>query len=95
MIDFSDSAFLQDPYPVLNAVREETPIFEPAVLVADVPVRPADWNPTFYVRNGDVFAAACWGVAGVAICWALRRARGSRVEERDERDHQDEQVTER
>ncbi|MEA2009098.1 MAG: cytochrome P450, partial [Actinomycetota bacterium] len=27
MIDFSDPAFLQDPYPVLNAVREETPIF--------------------------------------------------------------------
>ncbi len=28
MIDFSDPAFLQDPYPALNAVREETPIFE-------------------------------------------------------------------
>jgi cytochrome P450 len=28
MIDFSDSAFLRDPYPVLNAVREDTPIFE-------------------------------------------------------------------
>ncbi len=28
MIDFSESAFLQDPYPVLNAVREQTPIFE-------------------------------------------------------------------
>jgi cytochrome P450 len=30
MIDFSNSAFLQDPYPVLNAVREETPIFDQA-----------------------------------------------------------------
>ncbi|MEA3510072.1 MAG: cytochrome P450 [Actinomycetota bacterium] len=28
MIDFNDSAFLQDPYPVLNTVREETAIFE-------------------------------------------------------------------
>jgi len=27
MIDFSDPAFLQDPYPVLNTVREETPVF--------------------------------------------------------------------
>lgn len=28
MIDFSDPEFLQDPHPTLNAVREETPIFE-------------------------------------------------------------------
>ena len=28
MIDFTDPTFLQDPYPLLNAVREETPIFE-------------------------------------------------------------------
>lgn len=28
MIDFSESAFLQDPYPVLNAVREKTAIFD-------------------------------------------------------------------
>ena len=27
MIDFTDSAFLEDPYPTLNAVREATPIF--------------------------------------------------------------------
>lgn len=27
MIDFSDPAFQQDPYPTLNRVREETPIF--------------------------------------------------------------------
>jgi len=30
MIPFDDPAFLQDPYPVLNAVREETPIFRQA-----------------------------------------------------------------
>jgi len=30
MIPFNDAAFLQDPYPVLNAVREETPIFRQA-----------------------------------------------------------------
>lgn len=28
MIDFSDPGFLQDPYPVLNSVREATPIFD-------------------------------------------------------------------
>ena len=27
MIDFADPEFLQDPYPILNDVREETPIF--------------------------------------------------------------------
>lgn len=27
MIDFSDPAFLEDPYPILNVVREATPIF--------------------------------------------------------------------
>lgn len=30
MIDFHDPGFLQDPYPTLNAVREETPIFRQA-----------------------------------------------------------------
>ncbi len=30
IIDFSDPAFLQDPYPVLNTVREETPVFRQA-----------------------------------------------------------------
>lgn len=30
MIDFHNRAFLQDPYPILNAVREETPIFRQA-----------------------------------------------------------------
>ncbi len=30
MIPFDDPAFLQDPYPILNAVREETPVFSQA-----------------------------------------------------------------
>ena len=30
MIDFSNPDFLQDPYPVLNRVREETPVFRQA-----------------------------------------------------------------
>lgn len=30
LIDFHDQEFLQDPYPKLNAVREETPIFRQA-----------------------------------------------------------------
>jgi len=30
MIDFHDPKFLQDPYPTLNAVREQTPIFRQA-----------------------------------------------------------------
>ncbi|MEN8234020.1 MAG: cytochrome P450 [Actinomycetota bacterium] len=28
MIDFADPLFLQDPYPTLNKVREETPVFD-------------------------------------------------------------------
>ncbi|MEE8485942.1 MAG: hypothetical protein V3S38_05240 [Acidimicrobiia bacterium] len=30
MIDFHDPDFLQDPYPILNAGREETAIFRQA-----------------------------------------------------------------
>ena len=30
MIPFNDTAFLQDPYPTLSAIREETPIFRQA-----------------------------------------------------------------
>jgi apolipoprotein N-acyltransferase len=56
-------------------VREETRIFEPAVLVADVPLRAEGWQPTFYVRFGDLFAEACWGAAAVAFGWAWRRSR--------------------
>jgi len=55
-----------------GSVRERTRIFEPALLVADVPIRAPGWPGTAYTRYGDVFAAACW-LAVVAICW---RARG-------------------
>ena len=48
-------------------VREQTEIFEPAVLVADVPIRPRGFEPTFYVRYGDVFAWACSAVALLAF----------------------------
>ncbi|MFV9671886.1 MAG: cytochrome P450 [Acidimicrobiia bacterium] len=49
MIDFSNQAFLQDPYPALNAVREETPIFEQ---LGDDGVQ--RW---FLTRYDDVFRA--------------------------------------
>lgn len=41
-------------------VLERTALFEPAVLVRDVPLLR---EPTFYVRHGDVFAWACLGAA--------------------------------
>lgn len=56
-----------------GAVQEETAIFEPAVLVADVALRPPGWQPTFYVRFGDGFAQACWAVAAAALGWGFRR----------------------
>ncbi|MEN8113718.1 MAG: cytochrome P450 [Actinomycetota bacterium] len=49
MINFADPAFLQDPYPTLNAVREETPVFRQAG--ADGQCR---W---FLTRYDDVFRA--------------------------------------
>ncbi|MEE2663901.1 MAG: apolipoprotein N-acyltransferase [Myxococcota bacterium] len=56
-------------------VRERTRIFEPALLVADVPLRAAGSPPTFYVRFGDLFAEACWGAVAVAFGWGFRRGR--------------------
>jgi len=41
-------------------VVERTPLFEPAVIVRDVPLLR---EPTFYSRHGDVFAWACLGAA--------------------------------
>lgn len=49
MIDLSDAAFQADPYPTLNAVREETPVFP---LVGDDGLE--RW---FLTRYDDVFAA--------------------------------------
>ena len=56
-------------------VREETPIFEPAVLVADVPLPDEGSGRTWYVRYGDVFALLCWGAAAGAFGWGFQRAR--------------------
>ena len=55
-------------------VQQETQIFEPAILVADVPLRTTNWEPTFYVRFGDWFAQGCWAVVGVALGWAVGRS---------------------
>ncbi len=49
MIDFTDGDFLQDPYPTLNRVREETPLF--SKVDEDGTVR---W---FLTRYDDVFKA--------------------------------------
>jgi len=59
-------------------VRQQTPIFEPALLVADVPRHPSPRDATFYVRHGDWFAAACWAFVGVLVATAWRR-RGAPV----------------
>ena len=49
-------------------VRQQTPVFEEAWRVADVPRARSPRRSTFYVRHGDVFAAACWlGLAGLAL----------------------------
>lgn len=57
-------------------VREQTPIFESAYLVADVPLRrvgAADSSgKTFYVRHGDVFAVTCWVVLAATFLLAYR-----------------------
>jgi apolipoprotein N-acyltransferase len=57
-------------------VRARTPIFERALLVHDVPLRPAPLGGSFYTRHGDVFAGACWlALAGWVGVGALRRPR--------------------
>jgi apolipoprotein N-acyltransferase len=53
-------------------VRAQTRIFERDLLVGEVELAAPDEEPTFYVRRGDWFAAACWAAAG------LRAARGRR-----------------
>ncbi len=57
-------------------VREQTPIFERTLLVADVPLRRSDASGTFYVRHGDVFAQAC--CAALLLLLLLARFAGSR-----------------
>jgi len=56
-------------------VLEETPLFESAHLVADLPLHPAPREATFYVRHGDVFAWSCWVLCLVSV--AIARARGA------------------
>jgi apolipoprotein N-acyltransferase len=43
-------------------VLEQTPIFEQALLVGDVPLRGPGAEGTFYVRHGEVFAGGCWAL---------------------------------
>ena len=61
-------------------VRERTPIFETGYLVADVPLARVSSKDssgkTFYVRHGDVFAAACWLLLAGALGLAYRRKPG-------------------
>lgn len=47
-------------------VRQASPLFEEAVLVADVPVA-SGAAPTFYTRMGDVFAALCIAASVVLL----------------------------
>jgi apolipoprotein N-acyltransferase len=58
-----------DPH---GRVLERTELFEPAVLVRDVPLLAGS---TFYTRHGDVFAWACLGAA-VALTAAGLKKRG-------------------
>jgi apolipoprotein N-acyltransferase len=62
-----------------GTVRQQTQIFEEALLVGDVPLRDAS-PPTFYARHGDVLAFACWAASAAlgAAAWRARR-RGARA----------------
>lgn len=53
-------------------VLERTPLFEPAVVVREVPFVPGQ---TFYARHGDIFAWACLGAA-VSLSFSTWRRRG-------------------
>ncbi len=57
-------------------VREQTRIFEEALLVGDVALRDAERRPTFYARYGDLFAYACWAASAAlaALAWRARRS---------------------
>ena len=64
------SAFIDER----GRVREQTPIFEAGLLVADVPLRSPEAGRTYYVRHGDVFAWSCWAAVVGAAVVARRRA---------------------
>ena len=54
-------------------VLQRTRIFEPDLLVADVPLRPPPIGGSFYTRHGDVFALACWvGILAAGVAARLR-----------------------
>jgi apolipoprotein N-acyltransferase len=53
-------------------VLEATSLFEPTVLVRDVPIVP---GRTFYSRHGDVFAWACLGATVALTAATIRRSR--------------------
>ncbi|MET0555406.1 MAG: apolipoprotein N-acyltransferase [Vicinamibacteria bacterium] len=55
-------------------VVERTALFEPGVLVRDVPFVS---GTTFYARHGDVFAWGCFGLAAVLTAVTLRRGRAA------------------
>lgn len=57
-------------------VRESTPLFEEAVIVADVPVA-VGRAPTFYARFGDVFAGCCVAISILVLGRREREARRS------------------
>lgn len=56
-------------------VVQQTPIFEPAWRIADVPRARDPSRSSFFVRHGNVFAGACWaGLAGlVSLAWRRQR----------------------
>jgi apolipoprotein N-acyltransferase len=56
-------------------VRAQTRIFERGLLVDDVEIAAADREPTFYVRHGDWFAAACWAASAGAAALATPHRR--------------------
>jgi len=56
-------------------VRARTRIFERGLLVEDIEIAAAGSEDTFYVRHGDVFAAACWAAAGATALLARLRPR--------------------
>ena len=58
-------------------IRARIPIFEPGILVADVPYREGGQpgEGTFYVRHGDVFARGCCLVLAVLAVVATARSR--------------------
>jgi apolipoprotein N-acyltransferase len=61
-------------------VQEQTRIFEPGLLVGDVPLRDAARPPTFYARHGDWLPFGCWlAAAGLWVRDWRRRAAGARA----------------